>query len=124
MPAWSIDRARHTYSIPYWSEGYFDVDAQGRMLVLPRGPGDPALAPHALDALHWEGEVVIEAPAGTAVLIEQSTWHAALPQEADGLRMFVGFYFASSAAPPAATDETLLALDTDVPLLRSVLPRS
>jgi arginine decarboxylase-like protein len=44
MPAWSLDRARHTYSIPYWSEGYFDVDAAGRMAVLPRGPGGPALA--------------------------------------------------------------------------------
>ena len=44
MPAWTLDRARHTYSIPYWSEGYFDVDAAGRMLVLPRGAGGPALA--------------------------------------------------------------------------------
>lgn len=44
MPAWSLDRARHTYSIPYWSEGYFDVDAGGRMVVRPRGPAGPALA--------------------------------------------------------------------------------
>ena len=44
MPAWSLDRARHTYSIPYWSEGYYDVDAQGRMAVLPRGAGGPVLA--------------------------------------------------------------------------------
>jgi len=44
MPAWSLDRARHTYSIPYWSEGYYDVDAAGRMAVLPRGAGGPALA--------------------------------------------------------------------------------
>jgi arginine decarboxylase len=44
MPAWSLDRARHTYSIPYWSDGYFDVDAQGRMCALPRGAGGPVLA--------------------------------------------------------------------------------
>lgn len=44
MPAWSLDRARHTYSIPYWSEGYFDADAQGRMVVRPRGADGPALA--------------------------------------------------------------------------------
>ena len=44
MPAWSLDRARHTYSIPYWSEGYFDVDGQGRMVVRPRGAGGPELA--------------------------------------------------------------------------------
>ena len=44
MPAWSLDRARHTYSIPFWSDGYFDVDAQGRMCALPRGAAGPALA--------------------------------------------------------------------------------
>ncbi len=44
MPAWSLDRARHTYSIPYWSDGYFDVDAAGRMCALPRGAGGPVLA--------------------------------------------------------------------------------
>ncbi len=43
MPAWSLDRARHTYSIPYWSDGYFDVDAEGRMCALPRGAGGPVL---------------------------------------------------------------------------------
>ncbi|CAN5220301.1 arginine decarboxylase [soil metagenome] len=50
MPAWSLDRARHTYSIPYWSDGYFDVDAGGRMVALPRGQGGPALAiPEVID---------------------------------------------------------------------------
>lgn len=44
MPAWSLDRARHTYSIPYWSEGYYDVDEAGQMVVRPRGAGGPALA--------------------------------------------------------------------------------
>ena len=43
MPAWSLDRARHTYSIPYWSDGYFDVDAAGRMCALPRGAAGPVL---------------------------------------------------------------------------------
>jgi arginine decarboxylase len=27
MSAWSLDHARKTYSIPHWSEGYFDIDA-------------------------------------------------------------------------------------------------
>ena len=44
MPAWSLDRARHTYSVPYWSDGYFDVDGQGRMVALPHGANGPALA--------------------------------------------------------------------------------
>ena len=41
---WSIERARHTYSIPHWSEGYVDVGADGRLLVQPRGPGGPEVA--------------------------------------------------------------------------------
>lgn len=40
---WSLERARRTYSIPHWADGYFDVDAQGRMCALPRGPGGPVL---------------------------------------------------------------------------------
>ena len=44
MSAWSLDRARHAYSMPYWSEGYFDVDGAGKMCVLPRGAGGPSVA--------------------------------------------------------------------------------
>ncbi len=40
MSAWSIDHARRTYSLPYWSEGYFDVDRHGQLVVQPdRTPG-------------------------------------------------------------------------------------
>ncbi|ANB19446.1 biosynthetic arginine decarboxylase [Dokdonella koreensis] len=42
----SIEDARHTYSIPHWSEGYFDVGAGGTVLVRPRGEGGPALDLH------------------------------------------------------------------------------
>jgi arginine decarboxylase len=41
MSVWTLDRARHTYSIPYWADGYFDVDARGRMCALPRGADGP-----------------------------------------------------------------------------------
>ena len=41
MSDWSIDHARKTYSIPHWAEGYFDVDAAGRIVVRPRGAGGP-----------------------------------------------------------------------------------
>ncbi len=44
MSKWSVDRARHTYSIPYWADGYFDVDEQGQMLVQPRGPDGVRIA--------------------------------------------------------------------------------
>ena len=32
MSDWSLDLARKTYSIPHWSEGYFEVDSAGRIL--------------------------------------------------------------------------------------------
>ncbi|NYZ61901.1 arginine decarboxylase [Luteimonas deserti] len=51
MTSWSIDHARKTYSIPHWSEGYFDVDPAGRIVVSPRGAQGPSIAlPKAVDA--------------------------------------------------------------------------
>src|SRR5207342_2253036 len=44
MSAWSLDHARKTYSIPHWSEGYFDIDGAGRVTVSPRGAQGPAIA--------------------------------------------------------------------------------
>ncbi|MGY4514812.1 arginine decarboxylase [Lysobacter sp. HA18] len=44
MSDWSTDLARKTYSIPYWSEGYYDVDGAGRVSVHPQGAGGPTIA--------------------------------------------------------------------------------
>jgi len=56
MTAWSLDLARKTYSIPHWSEGYFDVDAAGRIAVRPRGERGPAIAlPDVVDAARAAG---------------------------------------------------------------------
>jgi arginine decarboxylase len=44
MTAWSPDQARKTYSIPHWAEGYFDVDATGRMMVRPHGAAGASVA--------------------------------------------------------------------------------
>ncbi|MHC9510366.1 biosynthetic arginine decarboxylase [Kangiella sp. M94] len=33
--AWSIDKARAHYNLPYWSEGYFDLNEQGNLVVKP-----------------------------------------------------------------------------------------
>ena len=41
--SWSLDQARKTYSIPHWSEGYFDVDAAGRVVVSPKGAHGPVI---------------------------------------------------------------------------------
>ena len=42
--AWSIDDARRTYSIAHWSDGYFDIDAGGRLVVHPQCDSGRAIA--------------------------------------------------------------------------------
>lgn len=37
MTDWTAARARHTYSIAHWSEGYVDVDEHGYVLMRPQG---------------------------------------------------------------------------------------
>ena len=44
MTNWSQDQARATYSVPYWSDGYFDVNAQGQVTVKPQGEDGPEVA--------------------------------------------------------------------------------
>ncbi len=34
---WSIAAARQTYSVPYWSEDYFDINDAGQLIVRPKG---------------------------------------------------------------------------------------
>ncbi len=41
---WSIDAARQTYSVPYWSDGYVDVDARGDVVVRPEGESGAAVS--------------------------------------------------------------------------------
>lgn len=56
MTDWSLDQARKTYSIPHWSEGYFDIDQAGRIEVRPRGADGPAIAlPEVVDAARAKG---------------------------------------------------------------------
>lgn len=56
MTDWSLDQARRTYSIPHWADGYFDIDAGGRVAVRPRGADGPAIAlPEVVDAARANG---------------------------------------------------------------------
>ena len=56
MSDWSLDQARKTYSIPHWSEGYFDVGANGHVVVRPRGVKGPAISlPEVVDAARANG---------------------------------------------------------------------
>ena len=54
--SWSADHARKTYSIPHWAEGYFDVDAAGRIVVRPQGEAGPTIAlPEVIDTAIGQG---------------------------------------------------------------------
>jgi arginine decarboxylase len=56
MTDWSPDLARKTYSIPHWADGYFDVDAQGRIAVRPKGANGPSIAlPEVINASLAQG---------------------------------------------------------------------
>ncbi|GAB3737808.1 arginine decarboxylase [Luteimonas pelagia] len=56
MADWSTEHARRAYSIPHWSEGYFDVDGAGRVTVRPRGEAGPAIAlPEIVDQARAQG---------------------------------------------------------------------
>jgi arginine decarboxylase len=49
MEDWNIDKARETYALPHWSEGYFDVADNGHLLARPdRDPRHPGIDLHAL----------------------------------------------------------------------------
>ena len=53
---WNADAARHTWAVPYWGEGYFDVGDAGDLLVRPRGPGGATLSlPAIVDAARAQG---------------------------------------------------------------------
>lgn len=56
MTQWSTDQARKTYSIPHWADGYFDVDAAGRIVVRPKGEAGPTVVlPEVVDAARANG---------------------------------------------------------------------
>jgi len=56
MSDWSPDQARKAYSIPHWAEGYFDVDAAGRVTVSPRGDRGATVAlPQIVDEARANG---------------------------------------------------------------------
>jgi arginine decarboxylase len=43
MTNWTTDRAKLTYAIPHWSNGYVDVADNGHLLMRPRGNEGPSL---------------------------------------------------------------------------------
>lgn len=96
----------------------------GQLLVMPRKLTDPTPPPFDTKLERWEGQVAIDCPAGSVVVLEQCTWHAALRKTTPGIRAFVGSYFASGdTAPTPICDPTLREWTGEDELFRSVLPR-
>ncbi|WP_266168589.1 biosynthetic arginine decarboxylase [Dyella subtropica] len=53
---WNTDAARHTYAVPHWGDGYVDVDANGHIVMRPRGANGPSLSlPEIVDRARAEG---------------------------------------------------------------------
>ncbi|MBX3272064.1 MAG: hypothetical protein KF729_17495 [Sandaracinaceae bacterium] len=117
----TFDAPQRVAMIVYLDEMRADT---GQLLIKPRAPADPLEPPFPISARRWEGQVAVEGPAGTAVWMEQSTWHAVLPRApSDTLRMFVGFWFAAAHATVAErVDASLGALESPDDVLRAVLP--
>ncbi len=100
-------------------------EGAGRLLVHPDRNEDGS--PPCVEPIGgpWPGQVVIEGPPGTTVLVDQTTWHAALPRTSDTeLRIFFGLWFAAGdVGPTELHDETLRAVTGASPLLQEILPR-
>ncbi len=54
--SWSIDDARRTYSIAHWSDGYFDINAAGELVVHPQAEKSRAIVlSEVVDAARRQG---------------------------------------------------------------------
>ena len=115
----TFDRPRRVGALAYLEDL---TDDNGPLHLHPRAlqaptspPGDPA-------ELHWEGQVVVRAPRGSVVIMDECTWHTAEQKTSPGLRVIVGCNFASREAPPSPLVETSLRDHPGPPLFRSVVP--
>lgn len=53
MTDWNLQRARETYSIAHWSEGYFDINDTGQVVVRPQRQSHSEVAlTHIIDEVH------------------------------------------------------------------------
>lgn len=92
--------------------GQLLIDTQRRI-----GP-----APFATDEPDWPDHVAVSGPPGTVALFDQGQWHAVTPRTHDGLRIFVGMWFAARNSPRAQTVDTSLdALQVTDPLVYQVV---
>lgn len=104
---------------------YLDGLSSGNspLLILPRKITEPTAPPFDTKLTEWPGQVEVNCPPGSIVLLEQCTWHAALRKESGGVRAFVGSYFAANHASPTPwADPGLKDWDGEDALFKSILP--
>ncbi len=95
---------------------------QGELLVFPRRIEDPQEAPHPPNEASWPGSARLACRRGSVALLDQSTWHAALPKASPGLRVFIACYFAAAHATPTSwVDRSWEGLAAEGSLLASTL---
>lgn len=70
----------------------------GQLLVQPRSIDTP-IELCGDERADWDSQVVLGWTAGTAVVLDERTWHGVWPQTRPGHRMFVGGYFRAPALP-------------------------
>jgi hypothetical protein len=98
------------------------TETDGPMLVLPGRPADSFNPPEPPERPRWSGDVVVTYPAGSVLLIDETTWHAVPQRTTPGLRRWVGAYFAAGHLPPSERVDSSLAHVRD-PLVRSLVAR-
>ena len=116
-----IERPERVAMIIYLDEMGPDT---GQLLIHPRRVSGASGPPQGVEAQQWDEQIAVAGAPGTVVMIDQTTWHAALPRTVDGeLRIFIGLWFAAACVGETErVDESLLDVDSPDPLLRSVLP--
>jgi Phytanoyl-CoA dioxygenase (PhyH) len=96
------------------------TEETGPLLLYPRAAGTATAPPDDTSLQRWDGEVVVSAPRGTLVAMDECTWHSARPMTAPGLRMIVGCNFARASAAPSPVLEMSLGKQEGGELLQSV----
>lgn len=81
----------------------------GQLMIFPRRQRDPVAQPFPDARAPWSGQVTLSCGVGTAVLLDERTWHAAGTRSSPGLRRFVGGQFVRSAAERATRADLALA---------------
>jgi hypothetical protein len=81
----------------------------GQLMIYPRRQSDPLSQPFEDERGEWDGRVLLSCLAGTAVLMDERTWHAATTRTLAGLRMFVGGQFVSAPTLRASRADSALA---------------